>query len=82
MNHKTTLGSAPPGLFWFNGILGFKSVYYTESVSDSDVWQTDAYCVESGEYFWGGTHDAIKREKLVVIAISYDDARADLGESE
>lgn len=56
-------------------------MYYTESVGDSGVWQTDAYCIESGEYFWGGTDDPIEREKLTVICISYDDACADLGEN-
>lgn len=65
-----TLGQCPPGLFYFNGTLGFKSEYKTESMSYPGFWQSDAYCVESGEYFWGGTTDAKKRELLLVLPLS------------
>lgn len=76
---QPTLGSAPPGLFWFEGILGFKSEYKTESVSRPGVWQSDAYVVEGGEYFWGGAPNPVEREQLVVIPINHDDACADIG---
>jgi len=64
------LGECPPGLFLFNGALGFKSEYKTESMTPSGVWQSDAYCVESGEYFWGGVSDPEERERLPVIALT------------
>lgn len=63
----TTLGECPPGLFLFGGLhLGFKSEYKTESQSRPGVWQSDAYVVESGEYFWGGTSNPVIREQLEV----------------
>ena len=65
-----TLGDCPPGLFLFEGqCLGFKSEYRTESESHPGVWQSDAYVVESGEYFWGGTSDPTQREKLMVLPL-------------
>lgn len=73
MTHKmlVRLGKCPPGLFIFDGEhLGFKSEYHTESRSRPGVWQSDAYVVESGEYFWGGTSDPVERENLMVLPIS------------
>lgn len=61
-----TLRDCPPGLFSFNGTLGFKSEYLTESKSHPGAWQSDAYCVSTGEYFWGGTTNPSEREKLLV----------------
>lgn len=71
-----TLGECPPGLFLFDGTLGFKSEYKTESLSRPGFWQSDAYCVESGEYFWGGTSDPREREALEVAPVDYDAALA------
>ena len=63
-----TLAECPPGLFLYRGdgyeSLGFKSVYKGETVSG---WQTDAYVVASGEYFWGGAKSGMQREQLMVI---------------
>lgn len=63
-----TLAGCPPGLFLFRGdgyeSLGFKSEYKTET---SSSWQSDAYCVDSGEYFWGGAKSGAEREQLMVI---------------
>jgi hypothetical protein len=42
------LDECPPGLFLFEGTLGFKSEY-----ADVDGG-LDVYCCDSGEYFWGG----------------------------
>lgn len=67
-----TLADCPPGLFFYNGIFGFKSEYHTESVSRPGVWQTDAYVVASGEYFWGGEPNPVEREKLLVLPIVLD----------
>jgi hypothetical protein len=62
---EVSLAECPPGLFMFDGSLGFKSEYHTYS-SASGVNQCDAYVVESGEYFWGGTSDAKVRQGLMV----------------
>jgi hypothetical protein len=67
-----TLGECPPGLFRYNGILGFKSEYKTASLSRPGFWQSDAYVVESGEYFWGGVSDPTERELLEVEPVSGD----------
>jgi hypothetical protein len=64
-----TLGECPAGLFLFDGALGFKSEYKTESQSHPGFWQCDAYVVESGEYFWGGASDAPARERLLVTPL-------------
>lgn len=72
-----TLAECPPGLFWFGGTLGFKTEYGAmELVGPSDQpgpdlrWTVsnhpDAYCAESGEYFWGGTTNQRDRANLMV----------------
>lgn len=66
---ELTLGACPPGLFLFDATVGFKSEYKTESKSRAGFWQSDAYCVESGEYFWGGTPNPIEREQLMVLPL-------------
>lgn len=57
------LDCCPPGLFVFQGsaiALGFRSEYWTSSV------KPDAYVVENGEYFWGGTTSNTDRAALIV----------------
>jgi len=49
-------------LFLFNGTVGLKTEYRTNG-------KCDAYIVGSGEYFWGGTDNAIDRENLNVFEI-------------
>jgi hypothetical protein len=71
-----TLGKCPPGLFMFDGTLCFKSEYKTESQSRPGFWQSDAYVVESGEYFWGGVSDPRERERLEVTPIEDDERYA------
>lgn len=66
------LSKCPPGLFLFGQTLGFKSEYKTESQSRQGVWQSDAYVVESGEYFWGGASNPIEREALLVTPLRSD----------
>jgi hypothetical protein len=71
-----TLGECPKGLFLFDAdghtsCLGFKSEYKTESLSSPGFWQSDAYVVESGEYFWGGVSDPRARESLMVTPVEY-----------
>lgn len=43
----------------FGESLGFKSEYRTDG-------EPDAYCVESGEYFWGGVRSFADRRNLQV----------------
>lgn len=59
-----TLNECPPGLFLFGEIIGFKSEYST--INSRNEVQCDAYCVESGEYFWGGAKSAAERGNLLV----------------
>jgi len=55
----------PPGLFCWQGLLCFKSEY------SSKPGQQDAYCVDTGEYFWGGTSgDLEKRRALIVTPVA------------
>ena len=59
----TTLECCPPGLFMFDGSFGFKTEYQDEN-------GPEAYCVGSGEYFWGGTSgDAHARRMLLVTPV-------------
>ena len=65
----------PPGLFWFEGSLCFRSEYST-TVSSSPYPQPDAYVVASGEYFWGGAKSSEARSELMVQPIHYEAAVA------
>lgn len=73
--HCVTLDECPPGLFFWNGTLGFKSEYGAmEPVgSNFKTWKVgsraDAYCADSGEYFWGGTSNYEDRAKVLVMPI-------------
>lgn len=62
-----TLSKCPVGLFIFNDCLCFKSEYRTPDLQLG--YKTDAYIIESGEYFWGGTSCSIDRENLIVTPI-------------
>ena len=64
-----TLGECPPGLFVFRGAFGMKTEYKTESESTKGFWQSDTYCVDGGEYFWGGESSPAARERLMVTPI-------------
>jgi hypothetical protein len=57
----------PEGLFWFGQHLGFMTEYAT--AAKDGFRQRDAYVVESGEYFWGGTSDPRKRAELLVFPV-------------
>lgn len=64
---EVTLAECPPGLFVFNGSYGFRSEY-----------GTDAYCLESGEYFSGGTNGGKAiRAALLVEPVTLKDLIAD-----
>ncbi|MFI8683216.1 hypothetical protein ACIGFJ_12715 [Brevundimonas diminuta] len=76
--HCVTLAECTPGLFLWNGTLGFKSEYGAMEPLGSNPtrneWKVgnraDAYCADSGEYFWGGTSNHDDRAKLLVYPIS------------
>jgi hypothetical protein len=57
-----TLAECPPGLFLFDGYIGFKSEYGADTCR--------YYCADSGEYFWGGTDNADARESLIVTPLA------------
>ena len=58
------LAECPPGLFEFEGRLGFRSEYRS-----NEGWP-DAYVVESGEYFWGGAERHPERAELMVLPLT------------
>jgi len=61
MRRRVSLAECPPGVFLFNGDYGFKTEY-------SDDNGPEAYCLGSGEYFWGGTNgNKDKRRALLVM---------------
>lgn len=72
ITHETlkacTLADCPPGLFMFNGTMGFKSEY-TTTLENPRRYQCDAYVVESGEYFHGGAKSTQDRAALIVIPL-------------
>lgn len=71
--NEVTLNECPEGLFWFEGILGFKSEYCTQPGHGAPL-QCDAYVVASGEYFWGGAKSVEERGSLVVRPLHYETA--------
>jgi len=60
------LDDCPEGLFLFGGTLAVMTEYATMSKTVPPMRQRDAYIVESGEYFWGGTSRTVDRAKLMV----------------
>jgi hypothetical protein len=77
MGETCTLADCPPGPFAFNGSLGFKTEYHLSYPNElgggkfeyiSTRWP-DAYCMESGEVFWGGAATHEVRAALIVTPI-------------
>lgn len=58
-----SLDQCPSGLFLFDGTLCFKSEYRRANGS------VEAYVVDSGEAFWGGTRSADACDALQVIPV-------------
>lgn len=75
MSRRCKLKNCPPGLFWFNGSLCFRSEYST-IVTSTPHPQPDAYVVASGEYFHGGAKTSVDRSELMVQPIHYETAVA------
>ena len=57
----TTFGDCPPGLFRWNDLLCFKSEYSTRP------GQPDAYCCDTGEYFWGGSNGHVAARNALMV---------------
>lgn len=78
VREAVTLADCPPGLFLFNGSLGFKTVCGAMRgaiIPGGKVkWEVthwpDAYCVESGDNFWGGAITHEDRAQLMVQPIA------------
>ena len=64
-----TLNCCPPGVFEFDGSLGFKTEYTDPHLGP------EAYCLSSGEVFWGGVTNRHARSMLhvqpCVIALNH-----------
>ena len=54
------LESCPPGIFYHEGSFGFKTEYTTDG-------KIEAFCLSSGETFWGGVSSHEKRDALMVM---------------
>ena len=76
MGEPVTLNACPPGPFEFNGSIGFRSEYAT-TLEEPRRYQVDAYCFESGEYFWGGASGTEARAQLVVQPLALSTLSAD-----
>ena len=61
-----SLAECPEGPFLYDGDVGFKSEYQGKPET------IDAYCLESGEYFWGGTSTGEKQRELIVQPLRID----------
>jgi len=66
-----TLDDCPEGLFMFGDTIAMMTEYATMSRTVPPMRQRDAYIVESGEYFWGGTSRTMDRAKLMVQPLSF-----------
>lgn len=78
---RVTLADCPPGPFLFEGKLGFKTEYRAMVRAPSSCrtppeprymttcWP-DAYCMTTGEAFWGGTSRHRDRANLLVMPVT------------
>lgn len=60
------LRECPAGLFLFDGSLHFRSEYRNENK------QVEAFCLEGGEFFWGGAKSNEDREALTVTPVTLE----------
>lgn len=78
---RVTLADCPPGPFLFDGELCFKTEYRAmvasgpvvdspTSVRFVTTRYPDAYCMATGEMFWGGTTKHRDRAKLLVMPVT------------
>lgn len=68
---ECTLVDCPPGLFLFDGALGFKTPYPIDlRQKDYSHYYPQAFVVATGEVFWGGVHTHEERCRLMVQPLS------------
>lgn len=76
---RVTLADCPPGPFLFEGKLGFKTEYRAMVLDMGRLvtsrWP-DAYCMATGEAFWGGTTRHRDRAALLVMPVTLDEDAA------
>ncbi|WP_343526922.1 hypothetical protein [Sphingomonas sp.] len=81
---RVTLADCPPGPFLYDGTLGFKTEYramvqapWTNPAPPEPLYLTsrwpDAYCLATGEAFWGGTTRHRDRATLLVMPVTLTD---------
>jgi len=71
---RVKLKDCPPGPFLFNGSVGFKTEYSAAVPRDMGngkfehvcLHASDAYCLDSGEFFWGAVTTHKERDDLMV----------------
>lgn len=68
-NKPCTLVKCPPGLFLFDGTLGFKTEY--DMLIDPFEETPQAFVLASGEVFWGGARNHEERRNLIVQPLDY-----------
>lgn len=71
MSALVKLRNCPPGLFVYDGYIGFKTEYGVSIGGQVTHWP-DAYCIDSGEFFWGGATTHEDRAELLVLPIDAD----------
>jgi hypothetical protein len=82
-NKEIPLWKCPPGLFLFEGSLGFKTEY--GAITGKDIGNgkvewimtggSDVYCVSSGEVFCGPAKTHEERENLLVTPVNVEDLK-------
>ena len=68
-NRPCTLEKCPPGLFLYDGCLGFKTEY--DMLIDPHEPTPQAFVLASGEVFWGGAKNHEERRNLIVQPLDY-----------
>lgn len=80
---RTTLQNCPPGPFRFGDSLGFKTEYgmaLGKDIGGGKVeWEIthwpEAFCMETGEVFWGGAKNHEMRARLMVLPVDVEAVR-------
>lgn len=77
MSRRVRFKNCPVGLFWCGDTLAVMTEYVTTIEANATRerrYNRDAYIVESGEYFAGGTISYEARDELMVTPVRYEDA--------
>lgn len=73
IGEPVTLAECPVGLFLYDQTLALKTEY------GDNEGRIDAYIVETGEFFWGGTMSKADQRQLVVRPVAIRAALAAMG---